>query len=188
MLKNLKEIVSISMVLFAIIDILGSIPIIIVLRQRAGKIESEKASLVALALMILFLLLGENILNVMGVDIASFAIAGSFVIFFVALEMVLGLTLFKEEVAETASIFPLAFPLIAGAGTMTTLLSLRSQYNTINIIIGIVINVAIIYAVLKNSYRIERILGHTGLVILRKTFGIILLSIAIRLFRTNTGL
>lgn len=188
MWEKLKEVASISLVLFAIIDILGSIPVIIMLRQKAGKIESEKTSVVAFTLMILFLLLGDQILAMMGVDIASFAIAGSFVIFFVALEMVFGLTLFKEELPEAASIVPLAFPLIAGAGTMTTLLSLKSQYSTIHIVTGIIINVVIIYVVLKNTYRIERVLGRTGLVILRKAFGIILLSIAIRLFRTNSGI
>lgn len=185
---NFSEILSTTMILFAIIDILGSIPIVIELRKKAGHIESEKAAIVATALMIIFLFAGKTLLNVIGVDVASFAIAGSFVIFAIALEMVLGLTLFKDEAPETASIVPLAFPLIAGAGTMTTLLSLKTEYATQNIIVGIVLNMAFVYFVLKNTNRLEKLFGKTGLNILRKAFGIILLAIAIKLFRTNTGL
>lgn len=185
---DFKEILSVTMILFAIIDILGSIPVIIDLRQKAGKIESEKASIVALILMIAFLFVGESLLHLIGIDVASFAIAGSLVIFIIAMEMVLGVDFFKDDSFETASIVPLAFPLIAGAGTMTTILSLKSEYSTPNIIIGILINIGIIYFVLKNTYRLEKILGKTGLAILRKAFGIILLAIAIKLFRTNTGL
>ena len=185
---NFSEILSTTMVLFAIIDILGSIPIIIELRKKAGHIESEKASIVAMVLMIIFLFAGKSLLAVIGVDVASFAIAGSFVIFALAMEMVLGLTLFKEEAPKTVSIVPLAFPLIAGAGTMTTLLSLKTEYATQNIIVGIVVNMLFVYFVLKNTIRLEKLFGTTGLNILRKAFGIILLAIAIKLFRTNTGL
>jgi len=185
---NLSEIISTTMVLFAIIDILGSIPIVINLRQKAGHIESEKATIVAAVLMILFLFLGEEMLKVIGLDVASFAIAGSFVILILALEMILGLTLFKEEAPETVSIVPLAFPLIAGAGTMTTLLSLKTEYATQNILIGIILNMIFVYFVLKNTSRLEKFFGITGLNILRKAFGIILLAIAIKLFRNNTGL
>lgn len=185
---NLSEIISTTMVLFAIIDILGSIPIVINLRQKAGHIESEKATIVATVLMILFLFLGEAMLKVIGLDVASFAIAGSFVILILALEMILGLTLFKEEAPETVSIVPLAFPLIAGAGTMTTLLSLKTEYATQNILIGIILNMIFVYFVLKNTSRLEKFFGKTGLNILRKAFGIILLAIAIKLFRNNTGL
>lgn len=185
---NIKEIASVTMILFAIIDILGSIPIIIDLRQKVGKIQSEKASLVSLAIMIVFLFIGEELLNIIGVDIASFAIAGSLVIFFIAMEMVLGITFFKNESYETASIVPLAFPLIAGAGTLTTLLSLKSEFATQNIIVGIFLNFFVIYLVLKNTYRLEKFLGKTGLGVLRKAFGIILLAIAIKLFKSNTGL
>jgi len=185
---NLSEIISTTMVLFAIIDILGSIPIVINLRQKAGHIESEKATIVAAILMILFLFLGEEMLKVIGLDVASFAIAGSFVILILALEMILGLTLFKEEAPETVSIVPLAFPLIAGAGTMTTLLSLKTEYATQNILIGIILNMIFVYFVLKNTSRLEKFFGITGLNILRKAFGIILLAIAIKLFRNNTGL
>lgn len=185
---NFSEILSTTMVLFAIIDILGAIPIIIGLRKKAGHIESEKASIVAMILMIVFLFAGKSLLGVIGVDVASFAIAGSFVIFAIAMEMVLGLTLFKDEAPETVSIVPLAFPLIAGAGTMTTLLSLKTEYATQNIIVGIIVNMLFVYFVLKNTARLEKLFGKTGLNILRKAFGIILLAIAIKLFRTNTGL
>jgi len=176
------------MVLFAIIDILGAIPVVIELRRKAGHIESEKASLVATGLMILFLFLGESLLKVIGLDVESFAIAGSFVIFFIAMEMVLGLTIFKEEAPETVSIVPLAFPLIAGAGTMTTLLSLKTEYDTQNILVGILLNMLFVYFVLKNTNRLEKLFGKSGLNILRKAFGVILLAIAIKLFRNNTGL
>lgn len=185
---DFSQILSTTMVLFAIIDILGSIPIIIELRKKAGHIQSEKASLVAAALMIIFLFAGKSLLNVIGVDVESFAIAGSFVIFAIAMEMVLGLTIFKEDAPETVSIVPLAFPLIAGAGTMTTLLSLKTEYATQNIIVGILLNILFVYFVLKNTNRLEKLFGKTGLNILRKAFGIILLAIAIKLFRTNTGL
>ena len=139
------------MVLFAIIDILGSIPIIIQLRNKAGHIQSEKASIVATILMILFLFAGEQLLAIIGLDISSFAIAGSIVIFILALEMVLGVNFFKEETPESTSIVPLAFPIIAGAGTMTTLLSLKSEYNTQNIIVGILLNMLFVYVILKNT-------------------------------------
>jgi multiple antibiotic resistance protein len=185
---DFSQILSTTMVLFAIIDILGSIPIVIELRKKAGHIQSEKAAIVATALMITFLFAGKTLLNVIGVDVSSFAIAGSFVIFAIAMEMVLGLTLFKDEAPETVSIVPLAFPLIAGAGTMTTLLSLKTEYATQNIIVGIIVNMVFVYFVLKNTNRLEKLFGKTGLNILRKAFGIILLAIAIKLFRTNTGL
>ncbi len=184
---SFKEILSITMILFAIIDILGAIPVIIQLRQKAGKIESEQASITSLFLMVVFLFIGEQMLSVIGIDVASFAIAGSIVIFFIAMEMVLGINLFKEEMPETVSIVPLAFPLIAGAGTMTTLLSLKSEYATENIIVGIIINTIFVYAVLKNVQRLEALFGRTGINIIRKTFGVILLAIAIKLFRSNTG-
>jgi multiple antibiotic resistance protein len=185
---NFKEIISVTMILFAIIDIVGAIPIIIQLRKKAGHIQSEKASMVALILMILFLFLGEQLLAVIGLDVKSFAIAGSLVIFIIALEMILGANFFKDEIPDSVSIVPLAFPIIAGAGTMTTLLSLKSEYETQNIIFGIIINMIFVYAVLKNTSRLETLLGKTGLNILRKAFGIILLAIAIKLFRHNTGL
>jgi multiple antibiotic resistance protein len=185
-----KEVVSVTMILFAIIDILGAIPVIIQLRQRAGHIESEKASIVVLVLMVVFLFVGDKLLDIIGLDVASFAIAGSLVIFIIAMEMILGVHFFKPEddMATTVSIVPLAFPLIAGAGTMTTLLSLKSQYQTQDILIGIVINTLFVYLVLKNVQWLERLFGKTGINILRKAFGVILLAIAIKLFRSNTHL
>lgn len=184
----LKEIISVTMILFAIIDILGAIPVIIELRQKAGHIQSEKASVAVLILMIGFLFAGNELLDLIGLDIQSFAIAGSFVIFFIAMEMILGIKFFREEMPETISIVPLAFPLIAGAGTMTTLLSLKSQYQTQNIMVAIVLNTLFVYMVLKNVRWLERLFGKTGLSILRKAFGVILLAIAIKLFRSNTHL
>ncbi|MDB5154866.1 MAG: multiple antibiotic resistance protein [Mucilaginibacter sp.] len=184
----LKEIISVTMILFAIIDILGAIPVIIEMRQRAGHIQSEKASIAVLILMVGFLFAGNELLDIIGLDIQSFAIAGSLVIFFIAMEMILGIKVFKEEMPETVSIVPLAFPLIAGAGTMTTLLSLKSQYQTQNILVGIVLNTLFVYLVLKNVKWLEKLFGATGLSILRKAFGIILLAIAIKLFRSNTHL
>ncbi len=183
-----KEILTVSTVLFAIIDIIGSIPIIIQLRNKAGHIESEKASLVAMVLMIMFLYIGESMLRVIGLDVSSFAIAGSFIIFILAVEMVLGINIFKDPIPETVSIIPLAFPLIAGAGTMTTILSLKAEFQTQNIIVGILINTLFVYLVLKNTYHLERILGRTGVSILRKAFGVILLAISIKLFRSNAHL
>ena len=185
---DFNQILSTSMILFAIIDILGSIPIIISLRKKAGHIQSEKATLVATAIMILFLFGGKAVLSVIGVDVQSFAIAGSLVIFFIAMEMVLGIHFFRDEAPETVSIVPLAFPLIAGAGSLTTLLSLKTEYRTENILIGIILNMVFVYFVLKNTARLEKLLGKTGLNVLRKSFGVILLAIAIKLFRTNTGL
>ncbi len=176
------------MILFAIIDILGSIPVVISLRNKIGYIQSEKATLASLILMILFLFVGEQMLKIIGLDLSSFAIAGSMVIFIIAMEMILGINFFREEAPESISIVPLAFPLIAGSGTLTTLLSLKSEYATSNIIVGIIINMIFVYIVLKNTIRLENLLGKTGLSILRKAFGIILLAIAIKLFRSNTGL
>jgi multiple antibiotic resistance protein len=184
---DFKELVTASLVLFAVIDIVGSIPLIINLRLKVGHIQSEKASLVAAVIMIGFLFLGEEILNLIGIDINSFAVAGSFVILFLALEMILGITLYKDDIPETASIVPLAFPMIAGAGTMTSLLSLRAEYHVLNIILAILINIVFVYIVLKSSKHIERFLGVSGINIIRKVFGIVLLAIAVKLFTSNIG-
>lgn len=173
------------MVLFAVIDIIGSTPIIIGLRKKVGHIQSEKASLVAGLIMIAFLFLGEKILSLIGIDVNSFAVAGSFVIFFLALEMILGIQLYKEETPESASIVPIAFPLIAGAGTLTTLLSMRAEYHVVNIIVAILVNILIVYVVLKSSKRIERVLGTSGISVIRKIFGIVLMAIAVKLFAGN---
>ncbi|OCB76847.1 MarC family protein [Flavobacterium crassostreae] len=185
MLLDLREIITVGMVLFAVIDIIGSIPIIIDLRSKFGHLESGKASITSGGIMIVFLFIGEEILKLIGIDVHSFAVAGSFVLFFLALEMILGIRIYKDEEASSASIVPLAFPLIAGAGTMTTLLSLKSQFETINIIIAIILNIIIVYIVLKSSAKIERMLGENGLGVIRKTFGVILLAIAVKLFAAN---
>ena len=182
---NLREVATVGMVLFAVIDIVGSIPIIINLRAKHGHIESEKASLVAGLIMIVFLFNGKEFLSLIGIDVRSFAVAGSFVLFFLALEMILGIHLYRDEEANSASIVPIAFPLIAGAGTMTTLLSLRSQFHTINILIGIILNIILVYIVLKSSGKIEKMLGKNGLGVVRKTFGVVLLAIAVKLFAAN---
>jgi len=182
---DFKEFVSASMILFAIIDVVGNIPLILILREKYKVIESEKASIISLGIMIIFLFLGEIILNLLGVGINSFAVAGSIIILFIALEMILGISLFRDKNPKTASIVPIAFPLIAGPGTLTTLISIRSEYEKINIILAIIINMILVYMVLKFSYKIEKFLGEQGIDILRKVFGIILLAIGIKLFTTN---
>ncbi|PHR95482.1 MAG: hypothetical protein COA80_10520 [Leeuwenhoekiella sp.] len=182
---DLKEIATATMILFAIIDIIGSIPIIIGLREKVGHIQSEKASIVAAALMVMFLFIGKEILNLIGIDVNSFAVAGAFIIFFIALEMILGIQLYKDDAPETASVVPLAFPLVAGAGTMTSLLSLRAEYEVENIIVAIIINILFVYLVLKASGKIGKILGKQGISIIRKIFGVILLAMAVKLFTTN---
>jgi len=182
---DLKEIFTAGVILFAVIDIIGNIPLVITLREKVGHIQSEKASIVSGIIMIAFLFVGEEILKLIGIDTNSFAIAGSFIIFFLALEMVLGVNLFKDDEPDTASIVPLAFPMIAGSGTLTSLLSLRAEYHVINIIIAIVINIIIVYIILKSSSRIERLLGRSGINIIRKVFGVVLLAIAVKLFTTN---
>lgn len=184
---SIKEILTAFMVLFAVIDIVGNIPIIIDLRKKAGHIQSEKASVIAGIIMIVFLFLGDSILRLIGIDVHSFAVAGAFILFFIALEMILGITLYKQEEGSpmNASVFPLAFPLIAGPGSLTTLLSLKSEFHTENIIIAVIVNVVVIYLVLKTSTRIERIIGQNGIDIIRKVFGVVLLAIAVKLFTSN---
>lgn len=182
---NFREIATASMILFAVIDIIGSIPIIIDLRKKAGHIQSEKATVVAGILMIAFLFVGKEILNLIGIDVNSFAVAGALILFFLALEMILGIQLYKDDAPETAAVVPLAFPLIAGAGTMTSILALRAEYATVNIIAAIIINIIFVYIVLKSSGKIERFLGKQGINVIRKIFGVILLAIAVKLFATN---
>ena len=185
---NIKEIFTAFMVLFAVIDIVGNIPIIIDLRKKVGHIQSEKASLIAGVIMIVFLFLGQSLLQLIGIDVYSFAVAGSFILFFIALEMILGITLYKDDEdteSITATVFPLAFPLIAGPGSLTTLLSLRAEFFIENIIIAVLCNVVVIYVVLKTSPKIERIIGANGIKIIRKIFGVILLAIAVKLFAAN---
>lgn len=176
------------MVLFAVIDIIGNIPIIIDLRKKAGHIQSEKASLIAGFIMILFLFVGQSLLSLIGIDVNSFAVAGAFILFFIALEMILGITLYKDDgnsPAITATVFPLAFPLIAGPGSLTTLLSLRAEFAIENIIIAIILNIIFLYIVLKTSSKIEKLIGANGIQIIRKIFGVILLAISVKLFAQN---
>tara|TARA_R110001632_G_scaffold111825_3_gene222677 strand:+ start:10156 stop:10734 length:579 start_codon:yes stop_codon:yes gene_type:complete len=184
---NFKEILTAFMVLFAVIDIVGNIPIIIDLRKKVGHIQSGKASLIAGFIMIVFLFLGQSLLSLIGIDVNSFAVAGAFILFFIALEMILGITLYKDddEGGITATVFPLAFPLIAGPGSLTTLLSLRAEFDIQNIIIAVFLNVILIYIVLKTSSRIERFIGANGIKIIRKVFGVVLLAIAVKLFTAN---
>lgn len=184
---DLKQILSVSLILFSVIDILGSIPIIINLRKKVGHIQSEKATLAAGLLMILFLLAGRSILGLFGIGVEDFAIAGALIIFALGAEMILGIELFKPdpEASSGASIVPIAFPLIAGAGTLTTILTLKAEFDQVNIAIGILLNLVFVYAVLKSTNWLERKLGKTGLDVLRRIFGIILLSIAVKIFKTN---
>lgn len=185
---SLIEILAAFMVLFAIIDIPGSIPIIIDLKSKSGDVKSAKVTLVSFIILLAFLLIGSPLLGIFGIDVKSFAIAGSFIIFLIAMEMILGIELFKHESAGGGSIFPIAFPLIAGAGSITTILSLKAEYETINILIALILNMGIIYIVLRLTSFFEKILGVGGLQILKKIFGVILLSIAIKLFITNSGI
>ncbi|MDR9397486.1 MarC family protein [Salibacter sp.] len=182
---SLKEIITVTLVLFAVVDPIGNIPIVLDLRERLGHIQSEKASIVAAIIMIVFVFVGETILKFIGIDVNSFAVAGAFVLFFMALEMVLGIELFKHDAPKTAAVFPLAFPLIAGAGTLTTILSLRAEYETENIITAIIINIAFVYTVLKSSAKMQRFLGPSGIDIIRKIFGVIILAISVKLFTSN---
>ena len=177
----------IKSILFAVIDIIGNIPIVISLRKKAGHIKSGKASIIAAVVMIIFLFLGERILNLIGINVNEFAVAGAFILFFIALEMILGITLFKEGDTnpDLATVFPLAFPMLAGPGSLTTLLSLRAVYSIENIIVAIIVNVVIVYIVLKTSGRLQRFLGQNGIAVIQKVFGVILLAIAVKLFTSN---
>ena len=187
MVLNFKEIVTATMVLFAVIDIVGNIPIIISLREKAGHINSGKASIIAAVVMIVFLFLGESILKLIGINVNEFAVAGALILFFIALEMILGVTLFKQgdSSPDLASIFPLAFPMLAGPGSLTTLLSLRAEYEIWNIIVAIFINIIFIYIVLKTSGKLQQFLGKNGIAVIQKIFGVILLAIAVKLFTSN---
>ena len=185
---NFLEIVACFMVLFAIIDIPGSIPIILDIKAKTGSVHAWKATLVSLSIFLAFLIFGAPLLGIFGIDVGSFAIAGAFIIFLIGMEMVLGAEFFKHDSPGGGTIVPIAFPLIAGAGSITTILSLRAEYETINILIALLLNMAIVYTVLKLTSKIERFLGPTGMHILKKFFGIILIAIAVRLFLNNTGI
>lgn len=177
------------MVLFAVIDIIGSLPIIIKIKNQTGNIQPITTTTVSFLLMVVFLFVGEKFLNLFGVDVNSFAVAGSIILFFIAMEMVLGIKLFKQKegTEKAASIVPLAFPIIAGAGTFSTLISLRAEYHQINILIAVALNMPIIFVVLKLTNTIERVLGVAGIAVIEKIFGIILLAIAVKLFSSNIG-
>lgn len=184
---NIKEIFSVTLILFSVIDILGSIPFVILIRKREGRIYAEKATAIAAVLMIVFLFLGQSILKLFGLDVGSFAVAGAIVMFIIAMEMILGIDLIKDDpdAKGTGSIVPIAFPLIAGAGTLTTILSLRAVYEETNILIGIVLNLIFVYIVLRSSGWLEQKIGKSGFVVLRKVFGVILLAIAVKIFKSN---
>ena len=193
---DLAQIGKAFLILFAVIDIVGGIPLILQVRAKAGKIYPARATIVSLVIMVTFLFLGESILKVLGINVQSFAVAGSFVLFFVALEMILGVKLFREDLSapglkeaaddhKVYSIVPLAFPVIAGAGTITTILSLRAEFDRANILVAIVLNMIPVVLVLLLTNRIERLLGRVGLIVIKKAFGIILLAIAVKLFAAN---
>ncbi len=182
-----KEILTVAFTLFAVIDMVGSIPVLASLREKmGGVIKSTQATIASGALMILFLFLGRQFLKLLGLDVQSFAVAGSIVIFIIGLEMVLGHDFFKSDNnPKSGSVVPIAFPLIAGSGTLTTIMSLKADYADINILIGILINCIIIYLVLKSLKWIERVLGPSGMTVIRKFFGVILLAIAVKIFGSN---
>lgn len=193
---SLSEIGKAFLILFAVIDIVGGIPLILQVRAKAGKIYPARAVLVSLGIMVTFLFLGEGILNILGIDVRSFAVAGALVLFFIALEMILGVRLFKEDLSapgltdgkddnKVYSVVPLAFPVIAGAGTITTILSLRAEFASVNILIAILLNMIPVLLVLLLTSRIERLLGRVGLIVIKKAFGVILLAIAVKLFAAN---
>ncbi len=185
-LVNFEDVLTVTVTLFAIIDIVGATPLLISMKSRLGEIESGKATLASGALMILFLIFGTKFLGLLGVDVHSFAVAGSIVIFIMALEMVLGIELFRQDPdVKSGSIIPIAFPIIAGSGTLTTVMSLRANYSIYSILIGILINLLVIYLVLKSLNFLERKLGKSGLFVIRKFFGVILLAIAVKIFKAN---
>lgn len=182
---SLQDTLKCFMILFVIIDIIGSVPIIVDLRRRFGKIEAEKASIVSAGIMLTFLFLGNKLLDFIGLDINTFAIAGAFVLFIISLEMILGIEIHKAEEMKSASIVPIAFPLVAGAGALTTTLSLQAQYATINIIIAILLNIAFVYIILKSSDFLAKVIKEGTLMVLKKVFGIVLLAISIKMFLAN---
>lgn len=183
---SFKEIVSAFMVLFAVIDILGAIPIIVSLREKNQKIESGKAAVISFIILVLFLFLGQALLELFNVDISSFAVAGALILLVLAAEMIFGVEIFKSDSpCGSATIVPLVFPLIAGAASFTTLLSLRAEYAVLNIIIAVGLNMIVVYFVLRYVYYVERLFGKSGIYVMRKFFGIILLAIAVRLFTAN---
>ena len=185
---KLDELLTIVFTLFAVIDIVGSIPLLIAMKEKSGAIKSLKVTLISGALMILFLFLGKPFLQLLGLDVKSFAVGGSIVIFLLGLEMVLGHEIFKgDKNAQSGAVVPIAFPIIAGSGTLTTIMSLKANYDELYIALGILINLVIVYAVLKSLNFIERLLGPGGLLAVRKFFGVILIAIAVKIFSSNVG-
>lgn len=182
-----KEILSAFLVLFAVIDIVGSVPVILSVKKKGAEVHPGRATWISLALMLIFLFGGERLIHLFGIDVYSFAVAGSFVLLFIALEMILGVQLFRQDARQvrSASVVPIAFPIIAGAGTMTSLISLRAEYEVVNIVIAILLNMPLVYVVLRLSDRIGKWLGEGGIAVLQKAFGIILLAIAVKLFSSN---
>lgn len=186
---SLSEIVTTSLTLFAVIDMLGSVPVLLSLKKKMGDISSARATIVAGLLMIGFFFVGDKFLQLLGLDISSFAIAGSIVIFVLGLEMILGMEFFKgDQDSRSGSIVPVAFPLIAGSGTLTTIMSLKATYHAYNILIAILINLIVIFIILRSLRLVERLLGPSGIIVVRKFFGVILLAIAIKIFKNSVGL
>ena len=183
---DFDQLLTVSFTLFAVIDIIGSIPLLHALKKKLGGLHEGKATLISGALMILFLFGGEQFLKILGVDQRSFAVGGSIVIFILGLEMVLGIELFKSQPDEKASVVvPIAFPLIAGSGTLTTIMSLKANFETSVVLLGIILNLIFIFIVLKSMDLIERMLGPAGMIAIRKFFGVILLAIAVKIFSSN---
>ncbi len=188
MTLNIDELLTVSFTLFAVIDILGSIPLLISLKTKMGEIREFRATVISGALMILFLLVGERFLGILGVDVGSFAVGGSIVIFILGLEMVLGIEFFKSEGdPKSGTLVPIAFPLIAGSGTLTTIISLQANYPVWTVALGILLNLVVVYIVLRSLNYIERLIGAAGLIAIRKFFGVILLAIAVKIFATNAS-
>ncbi|KIC94640.1 MarC family protein [Flavihumibacter solisilvae] len=187
-MPNFDELLTVTFTLFAVIDILGSIPLLITLKKKMGEIQEAKATLISGALMILFLLAGDKFLSILGVDVRSFAVGGSIVIFILGLEMVLGIEFFKsEDDVKSGTVVPIAFPLIAGSGTLTTIISLKANYDNITVSVAIILNLLIVYIVLRSLAYIEKIIGPGGLLAIRKFFGVVLLAIAVKIFATNAS-
>ena len=186
---SFDEILAVTITLFAIIDVVGAVPVLLSMKSKIGEIESGKATLASGALMILFLIFGKKLLGLLGVDLSSFAVAGSIVIFVMGLEMVLGIEIFRPDPeVRSGSVIPIAFPIIAGSGTLTTVMALRANHGVYTILIGILINLLAVYLVLRSINFIERKLGKNGLFVIRKFFGVILLAIAVKIFKANIGL
>ena len=185
---DFKQIFTATMILFAVIDVVGNIFVFVNLRKQVGTIQSGKAAIVASVVMVLFLFLGEGILSLIGIDVSSFAVAGSFVLFFIAMEMILGIQIFKPDHPQTASVVPIAFPIIAGPGCLTSILSLKAEYETQNILVAIIVNMCFVYLVLKLSKNADKFISPSAAGVIRKVFGIVLLAIAVKLFTGNISI